>query len=173
MSPFETIALALVVSLVAPTTLAFLSGRQRQAEAKQAAAIRATEREADWERQDEVAGRVLEVARKAAADQTENAKQVLEVAKKAASDQEVNAGTLKDIHTLVNSDMTAARTAELSQTRLLVIALKRIPGDLDEATMASIAAAEARAIELEQILADRLVAQRKVEAHAAVEAASA
>lgn len=78
------------------------------------------------------------------------------------------------IHTLVNSDMTAARQGELDQVRSTLIILRRVvaiaragagepePGDLEE-----IERLAARATELEQILADRLAAARAVEDEAA------
>jgi hypothetical protein len=144
----ETLIGLVIVAVVGPLLTTFLLGRQRKFEAEQTALLKAQERAADWARQDEVAARVEQVA-------------------KAASEAQVTTtATLKDIHTLVNSDMTAARQAELTTTRLLAAALRRLaavrPQDVDLAE--AIAAADARAMELEQILADRLVAQRKVEA---------
>jgi len=129
----QTIVVALIVSIIAPSLLSYLNGRQRKADKLE-----------NWAREDQVAARVLEVADRAAKAQAENA------------------GVLKDIHVLVNSDMTAARTAELTTTRLLILALRRIV-DPDIETEEAIITAEARATELEAILADRLVAQRKVE----------
>ena len=78
------------------------------------------------------------------------------------------------IHTLVNSDMTAARQSELDQTRATlvisrrIVALARAGGDkpLTEDTDA-IGRLESRVTELEQILADRLHQARIVEAEAA------
>jgi hypothetical protein len=133
----ETVIVALIVSVIAPTLLAYLTGRQRRAEKRE-----------DWARQDKVAERVERVAKVAAAAQS------------------ANTATLHQIHTLVNSDMTAARTAELTTTRLLILSLKRQSPD-DPTVADAITTAEARATELEQILADRLVAQRKVESDAA------
>jgi hypothetical protein len=101
------------------------------------------------------------------------ARRVEKVATDAAAANKATTSTLKQIHTLVNSDMTAARTAELMTTRLLIVALRRQSGGDDEETTAAIVAAQNRVIELEQILADRLVAQRKVEADAAAELAAA
>jgi mannitol-specific phosphotransferase system IIBC component len=152
----ETVVVALVVSFLAPSVLLILQGRQKAAQDVRDAAKeerefkrRKEERQADEDRADEVAARVEKVATDAAAA------------------QEANAGTLKDIHTLVNSDMTAARTETLAAIRALLVALTATPNaDPDE-----VVAAKARADELEAILADRLVAQRKVEAEAAARAA--
>jgi hypothetical protein len=147
MEPLAAVALALIASVIAPAVLLVLTGRQEAAKEERQARIRAAERQADEDRQDEVALRVEKVAQDAAAA------------------QEANAGTLHDIHTLVNSDMTAARTAELTATRLLVASLRRNPDDAE--TSKAIEDGVARITELEQILADRLVAQRKVEADTA------
>jgi type VI protein secretion system component VasK len=149
----ETVAIALIVSVIAPYIMARLLGKQRAAEAEATAKVRAADRQADWDREDKVAARVEKVATDAAAA------------------QEANSSTLHDIHTLVNSDMTAARTAELTATRLLILALKRLPPK-DADTRDAIDTAEKRVDELQQILADRLVAQRKVESDAAMAAAA-
>lgn len=67
--------------------------------------------------------------------------------------------------------MTLARTNERDQTKLTLLALKRVqalsaklglPIDTDE--IKAIETAEARILELDTILADRLEAQRKVDA---------
>lgn len=72
---------------------------------------------------------------------------------------------LRQIHTLVNSDMTAARQGELNQTSVTVIVLKRLRA-LDEAAGRAtieddllIANTEARAEELRGLLADRRIQQ--------------
>lgn len=71
------------------------------------------------------------------------------------------------IHILVNSDMTAARNAERDSARLLVIALERIAGDnATNAERKEIARVKERITELDQILADRLAAQTKVDEEA-------
>jgi hypothetical protein len=127
--------LSALAVIVGPIITAHLVGRQKAAE------IRHRE-----EREDAVADRVAQVA--AAADL--NAKAVTT--------------TLGQIHTLVNSDMTAARTAEMTAMRLLVASLRRNPDD-DE-TRKAIEDGVARIKELQQILADRLVAQQAADAQA-------
>src|SRR6185295_7924739 len=77
----------------------------------------------------------------------------------------------KKIHILVNSDMTAARTNERDQTRLTLIALKRVQAlsislgqDVTDEELTAIQTAEARITELDAILADRHAAQLLSEA---------
>jgi hypothetical protein len=153
--------------------------------AKHAAKLKSDEKAEDWRRQDEVAERVA-VAAKQAADaalllvqaQEDTIARTDEVARvQAASDKRIVGQLLaideqgKKIHILVNSDMTAARTNERNQTMLTVLALRRVqalsrklglPVDLEEEE--SIVTAEGRIEELNQILADRLAAQHKVDA---------
>ncbi len=85
--PMQTIGIALLVSVVAPTLLALLNNwSMRRAKIL------------DWEREDEVANRLL--------------KSNQEVSESAASTQR----KLDVIHVLVNSNMTAAMRAELDAT---------------------------------------------------------
>jgi len=106
----------------------------------------------DYDRQDLVAQRVEKVAT---------------LAEEADRRTQAN---LKEIHILVNSDMTAARTAERDAMKLLVVALKQVvtanvkleipsPSELID----EIARAEGRIVELDGILADRHAAQVRVE----------
>jgi hypothetical protein len=156
--------------------------------AKHAAKLKSDEKAEDWRRQDEVAERVA-VAAKQAADaalllvqaQEDTIARTDEVARvQAASDKRIVDQLLaideqgKKIHILVNSDMTAARTNERNQTMLTVLALRRVqalsrklglPVDVEEEE--SIVTAEGRIEELNQILADRLAAQHKVDAESA------
>jgi hypothetical protein len=94
----------------------------------------------------------------------------------------------KRIHTLVNSDMTAARQGQLDQTRAMIVQTKTMiavltkvvqlaesrgqkpdPEDVRELSAAQEAldSSEERAHDLEQILADRMHQMQKVEAAAA------
>jgi hypothetical protein len=80
----------------------------------------------------------------------------------------------KRIHTLVNSDMTAARESERHQAQEMSVVLRRIVAlaeshglKPDQADVEALATAEARSTELDQILADRMAQQRIVEAEAA------
>jgi hypothetical protein len=151
------------------------------------ALIASSKEKRDYARQDAVADRVA-----AAANQADRAAKLLvkaqaetiartdEVAKLAAdSDLRISDQLRaideqgKKIHILVNSDMTAARTNERDQTRLTLIALRRVqalsvklgmPATDDENK--AILDAEARIAELDRILADRHAAQLAVEAEA-------
>jgi hypothetical protein len=127
------------------------------------AVISARKEKRDYARQDLVADRVEDAA-----------KAVTEVARVAAvADARVQA-RLTEIHILVNSDMTAARTAERDAMKLLVLALKQVRASnvklgvqpVQELTE-EIDRAEARIVELDQILADRHAAQLRVEQEAA------
>jgi hypothetical protein len=94
---------------------------------------RLTERREDWARQDETAKKLDAITEQGAT-----------------------------IHALVNSDMTAARQAELANTELLVIAQRKIIALDQEAAraaspeeIAAIGAAEARIAALKTIVAER------------------
>ena len=137
----------------------------------------------DYARQDAVAERVAVAARQLVDAQAITIARADEVARVAAiSDQQINEKLSaideqgKKIHILVNSDMTAARTNERDQTRLTLLALKRVQAlsanlgqPIGEDEEKAIKVAEKRIIELDQILADRLEAQRKVELETARE----
>jgi len=80
----------------------------------------------------------------------------------------------KRIHTLVNSDMTAARQSELDQTRTTLVMMRRVVAlgeaagvSAPEEDLAAIDATVARIGELEAILADRLQQMHEVEREAA------
>jgi hypothetical protein len=128
---------ALVVAVVGPLLLSWLNNRNAMQIKRQ-----------DWERQDEVAARVEAVA-------------------KAAAVNAANVDTqLKQIHTLVNSDMTAARQSELIAVEAHLATLRRNvathgePSDDEQTVMDNLSA---RADELRSILADRLAQQKAVE----------
>lgn len=132
---------ALFSSITAPLLLARRTERQQR-----------SDRLADYERQDEVA----RLAARAVAAQAYQARLAGE--------------KLDKIHTLVNSDMTAARQSELDQTRVLVAVLRRVValsrqrGHQDLADVEALERASARAGELEAMLADRLHQLRESEA---------
>jgi flagellar biosynthesis GTPase FlhF len=138
------IIIAVIATIISPLILSWATGRQRRKEKVQ-----------DWAREDEVARRAQVAADNLLAGQTEATRQ----AKKAAA---ATKSALKEIHTLVNSDMTAARQSELTQTRALLV-LMQAQTDPTESDIAAMDAQEIRVAELENILADRLDAQRKVE----------
>ena len=152
----QALLVALMATVISPAILAIISNhltsRQRRAEKK-----------LDWAREDAVA------------EQAEKAAKLLlqsnvAVAKSAADNAEKVLFGLERIHTLVNSDMTAARSEQRDQARLTLAGLRTIirldedagrepsQDDLD-----AIDAAEKTIKKLDTILADRLAQQRKVE----------
>jgi len=155
----------LAVGILAPAWL--LSRTER---------IHHEDREADWARQDQVAAK----AEKAAADLAKSQKMIADKAAEAAelllannervarTQQETN-GKLDVIHTLVNSNMTAAMQSEFDAVaRELammreVAALKQAAGqEPSPETLAAISATEAKLHELDAALADRAKAQARV-----------
>jgi hypothetical protein len=162
----DVIIVALIVSVIAPMMLGFLTNR----------AARAAKRE-DWARQDAVADRAEHAAELLLAEQQKIRANTEKVAVLAASTAATTADQLaqvlegnQEIHHLVNSDMTAARQELLDQTRLLVRmyrktisrdeAAGRTPAESDETALRD---AEIKVTELQHILADRLAQQRMME----------
>ena len=150
----------------------------RQIEANKAAALlKLQEKEEDWRRQDLVAQRVADAAASLLAAQTAAKVRTDEVARKVEAANNRIAEQLsvviegnQKIHTLVNSDMTAARTAERDAVLAQVLALRRmfalserigVPITVEETEATTVL--EKRVVELNQILADRLAAQRIVD----------
>jgi hypothetical protein len=77
---------------------------------------------------------------------------------------------LKEIHTLVNSDMTSARQSELDQTRLTLVMLRKIVrliensgAKVGEEDLKLISETEIKIKDLELILADRMEQMKIVE----------
>jgi hypothetical protein len=187
---WQIVGLGVIQAIV----LAAITGVISWASAQQAAKIKRDEKAQEWARQDEVADRV-----EAAARQTAEAARLLlesqeattaatkEVARLAAeSDAKVMAGLQilqegnEKIHTLVNSDMTAARTAERDAVTLTLLALRRVQAmsaklglESSEEELEAIVRFEQRIVELDRILADRLAAQHRVDEEAARDHATA
>jgi hypothetical protein len=148
-------------------------------------AIRANGRErrkdqaATWAREDEVARQVARTADLLLETQQESIRRTDRVAEHVASAASAAEAKLDAIHTLVNSDMTAARQSELDQTRVTLVMLRKVVA-LDHAAgrkpsaqdVATIEATEARIAALQTILADRLAQQQAVEAGGRVAQAS-
>jgi len=166
----EVILVALIVSVIAPIMVAYLTNKQNRAN-----------KQMDWDRQDAVAREAKrqqnEVAAQAAtaADlllqaQRETASRTEEVARVAALTARDQSSQLRQIHTLVNSDMTAARQELLDQTRLLVVLYRKTLDDdkiagrpSDSQDVKAYDDALVRVDQLQVILADRLAQQRLVE----------
>jgi hypothetical protein len=180
-SPAWQIALTLFASITAPLIVVWLNNRGLAKTQAAAAKIRRQEKEEDWARQDEVARKARETAAEQINAARNAATQVKEVARVAAESAAVTAAQLdalsdqtRQIHTLVNSDMTAARQDALDQMRASRLLLIRAAGPARREWSAedqeTITALDERIAEQERILADRLVALRRVEAQNAASA---
>lgn len=130
----DAILVALVVAILGPVILNVLNARARHKEKLE-----------DWARQDEVAEKLLR-ANEVVALQSRDTQKKLEV-----------------IHTLVNSNMTAAMDAELHATEreyammLEVIDLKKTAGvEPTRTVLDQVAATEAKIAELRATMEDRL-----------------
>lgn len=155
----ENVYLALIVAvpaMLSPLLLSWLNNRNTQ-----------QAREQDWARQDEVAKRAAETSHKMLARQ-DAATAALETASRATDlARQETYSQLSAIHTLVNSNMTAALQAELDSTKRELVALREIM-ELKAAAgqepsveaLAVIETAERRIAELDALLAER---QRKDE----------
>ena len=136
---FETIALALVVSVVAPAIMAILTNRSNNKTKKQEAEINRAIKLEDWARQDHVAELLKEhtIAVKEAAESTNL--------------------QLVDIHDLVNSDMTksmeVARNALSDLVNAMELAFTK--GKPTEQEEVDLETAKAGLSEMETKLKDR------------------
>jgi cell division protein FtsI/penicillin-binding protein 2 len=166
-------SIAVAVGAAQVIGLAIISAWAASRKEKRDAERKTAERKEDYDRQDAVARKAEEAARLLVTTQQAAITRTNEVARLAAeADHRTHEQLTKlgedtqKIHTLVNSDMTAARTAERSALKLLVIAIRKsnklTPGEAEEITRV-----EKRIEELDQILADRLAAQTKVDAETA------
>lgn len=132
---------AIITGAVAPLATVLIANRGRR-----------KDKEQDWARQDAVAAQAAEAA-----------KLLLAANERVAATAEAANAKLDVIHTLVNSNLTAAMQAELDATvRELammneVIDLKRANGHEPSVnTLATVKATELRISELKATLADRL-----------------
>lgn len=155
---------AALTSTIAPILLAVIAYRQRR-----------QEKFDEYTRQDQVAARVEDAARKLLQRQDEVAAKAAEAAKlllanneRVAADAEKANAKLDVIHTLVNSNMTAALQSEMdATTRELammreVVELKRAAGsDPTTEVLAAIEATKMKLGELAATLADRLAANEQ------------
>lgn len=178
------VAIAVIASLqvlLLTIVQATLLARKERRDAE----LKSKEKTEDYKRQDEVAARVALAAQQAADAATlllkaqhDTIARTDEVARLAAEvndrvEQKLGESLEqgKKIHILVNSDMTAARTNERDQAILTLTALKHVralseklglPAQEDEVKL--INDQEKRIQTLNAILADRLAAQKRVEA---------
>jgi hypothetical protein len=158
------IVVALFTSVTAPLFLNYLTQRDRRAE-----------KEAEWERQDEVAQRLLDA-------QKETIKATDAVKKEAAAQAEIRAADnkaigekLEVIRVDVNSNMTAAKQEALDSTEAQlvlmreVVDMKRAQGkEPSSESLAAIKAAEDRINEMKAELKDRLTHTAEAAEQAAV-----
>jgi len=184
-SPVMLAFIALLPPLLLAGVTGWITSRKEKRDAERAltaaqaiADLKREEKLEDWRRQDEVAERAakaateVKIVAKQAADaafllveaQKETIARTDEVARVAAENDKHISEKLEAIHILVNSDMTAARTAERAALKLLVIALQKNAATLSSAEQDEIVRVEKRITELDQILADRHAAQELVEA---------
>jgi hypothetical protein len=144
----NAVVVALIVlfgTVTSPLFLSYLNNRQRR-----------DERREDYARQDAVAEQAAEAARL-----------LLESNKRVAATAVITNGKLDVIHTLVNSNMTAAMQAELDRTQEVLVMLREVIA-LNEAagraaspeTLARIDATERKVGELVAALNDRLTQTR-------------
>jgi hypothetical protein len=180
----DTVWLAIVVAFsgtLSPVLLSYLTNRNRRAERKE-----------DYDRQDAVAAQAAEAARLLAEQQTDIARKVRENAvmasrateevaakadeaarllldenRKVADRADQTIEKLDIIHTLVNSNMTAAMKAEMDATvRELalmreIVAMKKTSGQEPSVeTLAAIEATGAKIAELSASLSDRIEATK-------------
>ena len=166
----EGVWLAVLAAVVAPCILAWLNGRMRTAELREQAALRREEKQEDWRRQDEVARRAQEVAEQLLEKQKETVEHTEEAAHLLVENNKVVAKTAREtnskldvIHTLVNSNMTAALQDQLDETKARIVVLKEVIAlrvDAGKApdpdALGVLAAAEEKAQKLGADLRDRL-----------------
>lgn len=149
----------------------------RREEAREAARLHREDRDAEWARQDRVAERAAEATRKVTDNQRIIAGQaataadlLLENNKQVAETQKVTNGKLDIIHTLVNSNLTAAMQAEYDAVKRElammreVIALRRTLGqDPSPDSLAEMHATEKKLAGLAEKLEDRHKAQDRID----------
>lgn len=141
----NVLVVAVVVSLISPAVLAWITGRQRRREKFEDWARQDAREQAAIERQDEVADKVAEVAQTAATSAHDTAERL-----------EVLGEGQKVIHGLVNSNLTAQKQETLDSTRRELVLMKVIAGDAPSGSQAAaITAIEERIAELASELAKR------------------
>lgn len=155
----EIVVVALIAGVLGPGVLAYITGRQRRDEKRE-----------DWARQDAVAAQAAEAAALLLENQTLTLEATEEVARVAQESRVDVSEQLKEIHTLVNSDMTAALAVGLEQMTLLlaaqkdIIELHHLAGSaLSIERAAELEATELRITEAQKIIAERSEKQRIAE----------
>jgi hypothetical protein len=134
----------LAVAVASPILGNWLSARERR-----------IEKQEDYRRQDEVAAKVDQAAQRA----TEVARVAAAVATEAASTASDLQAGMKQIHTLVNDNLTNAKFGELSQARISLKVQKRLPKPNSD-DRAQLKATSTRIRELEVQLRERGIQQQ-------------
>ena len=144
----DTIIVAALIA-AGPTTVTWLAGKQR-----------AREKREDWAREDAVREQTAEAAELLIASQHRQEEIQLTTLQ-----------TVEQVHTLVNSNFTAALAAQLDETESSLILMKEVSALHQAAGTApsveavtAIDAKEAKVAELRATLADRTAAQATVDA---------
>ena len=171
----------LIVGVVVPFFLVRQSARERREDLARQAAQHREDRDAEWARQDQVALKAERATVELAASQKRIADQAETAANLAAERDAKVAGQLsridaqaRRIHTLVNSDMTAARQSERDQAQAMITVLRKVITLAEERGLVpeesdidALQTAEQRVVDLDRILADRMQQMRAVEEEAA------
>ena len=171
----------LIVGVLVPFFLLRQSARERREDLARQVAQHREDRDAEWARQDQVALKAeratveLAVSQKRIADQAETAANLAAERDAKVSGQlsRIDAQAHR-IHTLVNSDMTAARQSERDQAQAMITVLRKVITLAEERGLVpeesdvdSLQVAEQRVMDLDRILADRMQQMRAVEEEAA------
>ncbi len=144
----DTIFTALLISIIAPSILAFIQNYFRK-----------KEKQLDWKREDDVAEKAREAA-----------KLLLAANERVARNAEITNGKLDVIHTLVNSQMTSAMESELTaciaQEALMMEIIDIKGGKSNHSPKHEEALAELglKISELKSKLGDRKIATERAEA---------
>lgn len=125
----DSLWVALLVAVIGPAVLSFLTNRQRRADKRE-----------DWARQDAVAAKVDAAARQAAtaaellrlrqeqvaAQAAEAANLLLAANERVAAAAAETSGKLDVIHLLVNSNLTIAQQRELAATTTMLTTMREV-----------------------------------------------
>lgn len=144
----QTLAIALVVAVIGPMFLSWLTHRN---------AMRMKQQE--WDRQDKVAADLR-------AYQETVTKGLDDVAKVQKETKDSTDSQLKQIHTLVNSNLTAAMRGELTAVQSNLLALRKLESLNPSSTpeeLGAIKSLETRERELSDTLAERMEQQRLID----------
>jgi uncharacterized membrane-anchored protein YhcB (DUF1043 family) len=143
----ETIIVALIVAVLAPLILGYLTNRARRAEKLE-----------DWARQDVVAEKIEEQAQLLLERDAVTAKLLEDNNQLVADTASATQDQLQVIHGLVNSDMTRIIEEKLAGLKRELIMMRLLAGDLKVGSeaAAAIEAMESQISDVSEMLGDRL-----------------